>query len=96
MACRASLDEASEVERASVDVLLLLICSELLSAVSELHLLTSSGSAPGELPTSAASCGGGRCVGSLAGGGGGGGGAAAINSSCLDGVAILSRGVRGG
>lgn len=59
MACRASLDEASEVERASVDVLLLLICSELLSAVSEPHLLTSSGSTTGELPNGTASCGGG-------------------------------------
>lgn len=55
MACSASLDEASDVDRASVDVLLLLICSELLSANSELHLLTSSGCAAG----SAVSCGGG-------------------------------------
>lgn len=59
MACSASLDEASDVERASVDVLLLLICSELLSAVSEPHLLTSSGSTAGELPSSTASRAGG-------------------------------------
>lgn len=90
MACNASLDDASDVERASVDVLLLLICSELLSAVSEPHLLTSKGSTAGELP-STISCGGGATVGSL-----GGGGTTTTTSSGLWGNAILSRGVRGG
>lgn len=68
MACSVSLDEASDVERASVDVLLLLICSELLSAVSEPHLFTSRGSTKGELPSSKALCGGGAYGGSVGGG----------------------------
>ncbi len=55
MACKASLDETSEADWADVDVLLLLICSELLSAVSDSIRLASKTSTVGVTSVSAIS-----------------------------------------